>query len=139
MADAILGAVPAALAIVSPASVGAIYGTGQTFDTTSLYLLQVFGAEGVIIAWITWFAATTTPSPLRLAIVRGLFGYDLVSMFVTGVGLSQGVLSPAGGGVTIALYGILAVAYGYFGFLKPGSVRGDPSLQPRPDARSTRG
>ena len=81
------------------------------------YMTQLFGAALLGIAVILWLCKDAEDSPVRQAILLGLF-------VVEGVGFVIALINQLGGGInalgwsTVIIYLLFALGFGYFRFIK---------------------
>lgn len=99
-----------------PEQVLSFYGTTPVASTS--YMAQLLGAALLGFAIILWLCKDAEDSPMRQAILLGLFVAE-------GVGFVVALMAQLGGGInalgwsTVAIYLLFALGFGYFRFLKP--------------------
>jgi hypothetical protein len=99
-----------------PEQVLSFYGTAPVASTS--YMAQLLGAALLGFAIILWLCKDAEDSPLRQAILLGLFVAE-------GVGFVVVLMAQLGGGInalgwsTVAIYLLFALGFGYFRFIKP--------------------
>jgi len=116
--------------MVIAAIVAALFGLGFVFVPEQLmsyygaapaapasYMAQLFGAALLGFAVILWLCKDAEDSPMRQAILLGLFVAE-------GVGFVIALINQLGGGInalgwsTVVIYLLLALGFGYFRFFK---------------------
>jgi hypothetical protein len=116
--QAILFALVGLIFLLAPQPFMATYGI--ELDAGGVGLARLYGATVLMAAVIFWLARSTTGADTRRALVAGgFFGNGLAAV----VGLIN-VLSGAYNAtlwVSIALWLLLAAAFAYIGFVKPGA------------------
>jgi len=80
------------------------------------YVGQLFGASLLSFAVITWLARNATASPVRGAIVLALFIGDAIGFVVSLIAQMKGFAN-ALGWLTVAIYLLLALGFGYLQFM----------------------
>ena len=104
--------------VLIPATVMSVYGV--TLDPGGVYMTQLFGAAFILLGILLWFARTASASDVALrAIVLAVAIGDAIGFLVALLAQLSGVVN-ALGWVTVALYLLLALGFGYFRFAKPG-------------------
>ena len=104
--------------VLIPATVMSVYGV--TLDPGGVYMTQLFGAAFILLGILLWFARTASASDVALrAIVLAVAIGDTIGFLVALLAQLSGVVN-ALGWVTVALYLLLALGFGYFRFAKPG-------------------
>ena len=104
--------------VLIPATVMSFYGV--TLDPGGVYMTQLFGAAFILLGILLWFARTASASDVALrAIVLAVAVGDTIGFIVALRAQLSGVVN-ALGWVTVALYLLLALGFGYFRFAKPG-------------------
>ena len=111
------------------AIVAAVFGLGFVFapgQVTSLYspevgvtlryVAQLFGAALLGFAVLTWVARNAPDSEARRAILLALFVGDGVGFILALIGQLGGVVNALGWS-TVLIYLLLALGFGYFGFV----------------------
>ena len=84
------------------------------------YIGQLFGAALFTFAVLTWEARKLEASNARTVIVRALFIGDGIGFIVALMGQLNNVVNVLGW-LTVAIYLLLAVGFGYFNFSKSSS------------------
>ena len=93
---------------------------GVTLDPGGVYMTQLFGAAFILLGILLWFARTASASDVALrAIVLAVAVGDTIGFIVALLAQLSGVVN-ALGWITVALYLLLALGFGYFRFAKPG-------------------
>ena len=116
--NAIVAAVFGIAFVLVPAQVIPLYGI--TVDAPLKFVGQLYGVSLVGFAFLTWSARNATDSDARRAIVLALFVSDGVGFIVALIGQLAGVVNSFGW-LTVALYLLLALGFGYFQFARPAS------------------
>jgi len=116
--NAIVAAVFGLAFVIAPRQAASLYGV--TADAQFRYLAQLFGAALVGFAVLTWVARNATASDARKAIVLALFISNAVGFVLALLGQMAGVVNTMGWS-TVAIYLLLALAFGYFQFVKPST------------------
>ena len=98
-----------------PEQILSLYGAAP--NESANYMAQLFGAALLGIAVILWFCKDAEDSPVRQAILLGLFVAE-------GVGFVVALMTQLGGGTntlgwsTVIIYLLFALGFGYFRFIK---------------------
>jgi len=116
--NAIVAAVFGLAFVIAPGQAASLYGV--TADAQFRYLAQLFGAALVGFAVLTWVARNAKASDARKAIVLALFISNAVGFVLALLGQVAGVVTTMGWS-TVAIYLLLALAFGYFQFVKPST------------------
>ena len=116
--NAILAAIFGLAFVLAPGQAASLYGV--TADAQFRYLAQLFGSALVGFAVLTWAARSASASDARKAIVLALFVSDALGFLLALIGQIGGVVN-AMGWSTVAIYLLLALAFGYFQFVKPST------------------
>lgn len=104
--------------VLTPATVMSFYGV--TLDAGGVYMTQLFGAAFILLGVLLWFARAASASDVALrAIVTAVAVGDAIGFLVALLAQLSGVVN-ALGWVTVALYLLLALGFGYFRFARPG-------------------
>lgn len=101
----------------APEAMLAPYGIPADQAAASATMSRLFGASNFGYAILFWFIRGTTTGAAKTAVVKAFslaFGVGFVISFVEQM---SGTIGPLGW-TTVALYGILAAAYAYFGYGK---------------------
>jgi hypothetical protein len=104
--------------VFAPAATLSIYGI--TAGAQFALIAQLFGAALLTFAILTWSARNATDSEARKAIVLALFVGDAIGFVLALMAQLRGVVNQVGWS-TVAIYGLLALGFGYFQFNKPAS------------------
>jgi hypothetical protein len=116
--QAILFAVAGLIALVFPQPFMATYGV--ELDAGGVGLARLYGATVLTAAVIFWLARNTTAADARRALVAGGF-------FGNGLAVIVGLINVLSGAynatlwASIVIWLLLAAAFAYFGFIKPGA------------------
>ncbi|HLA96821.1 MAG TPA: hypothetical protein VJL34_00085 [Anaerolineales bacterium] len=89
---------------------------GVTADAPLAYVGQLLGAAFLSFAVITWMARNAPASPVRSAIVLALFVGDAIGFIVSLLAQLKGFANALGWS-TVAIYLLLALAFGYVQFM----------------------
>lgn len=91
---------------------------GAPLDDAGKYAAREYGAALIGTFLLTWYARYAIDSKARRAIILDLFIYDAIGLVITLFAVINGVMNPLGWSI-VALYGLLAIGYGYFWFKNP--------------------
>lgn len=94
---------------------------GVTTNVTGLSLGRLLGAAYLGFGLIAWFARNSEESEARRAIVSG-FSFGFAIGCVASIYSQLNGASNALGWLNVVVYLLLALAYGYFLFNKPGTT-----------------
>ena len=108
--NAVVAAVFGVLFVLVPGPVLALYGV--TPDQVSTYLAQIYGAELVGYAVLTYLARNAAASPLRNALVLSLFVGDAIGFVASLLAQLKGFANGLGWS-SVLIYLLLAVGFGY--------------------------
>ena len=97
--------------VVVPVRVMSYYGV--TLDPAGAYMTRLFGAAFIVIGLLLWYGRKDAGSPALKAIVLGVFIGDIVG-FVIALQAQLLGLVKALGWLTVVLYFLLALGFGYF-------------------------
>ncbi len=84
------------------------------------YMGQLFGAALIGIGLIAWLVRNAADSDARKAIVLSFFIADGIGFVVALIGQLNEILGSLGW-LTVAIYFLLSLGFGYFQFSKPSS------------------
>ncbi len=84
------------------------------------YMGQLFGASLIGFGLIAWVARNAADSDSRRAIILAFFISDGVGFVVALIGQLNDILGSLGW-LTVAIYLLFTIGYGYFQFSKPSS------------------
>jgi uncharacterized membrane protein YfcA len=101
--------------VVVPVRVMSYYGV--TLDPAGAYMTKLFGAAFIVIGLLLWYARKDAGSPALKAIVLGVFIGDLIGFVIALQAQLLGIVK-ALGWLTVVLYFLLALGFGYFQFKK---------------------
>ena len=113
---AVISAVFGLTFVFTPVKTLAIYGI--TLDPGGITITRLFGASLLEFAFLSWFVRNLGESGTRKAIILALFIGEVIGFFVALFGQLSGAVNPLGWS-TVAVYLLLATAFGYFYFSKP--------------------
>lgn len=114
MVSAILAVVFGLAFIFVPVWLLSLYGI--TADAPLAYISQLLGAAFIIVAIISWAARSAPASPLRGGVVLGFFIGDAIGFIVSLLAQLKGFANALGWS-TVAIYLLLALAFGYLQFM----------------------
>jgi len=86
---------------------------GVTLDPAGAYMTRLFGAAFIVISLLLWYARKDAGSPALKAIVLGVFIGDTVGFVIALQAQLLGIVK-AFGWLTVAIYFLLALGFGYF-------------------------
>ena len=105
--------------VLMPTNIMAFY--GLTLNPGGAVMAQLFGASFILLGILLWFAKNAPSSDVALrAIVLAVFVGDAIGFIVALLAQLSGMMN-ALGWVTVALYLLLALGFGYFQFVKPAT------------------
>ena len=87
-------------------------------DPTTIAVERYFGGTLLPLAWVSFVAARGGGSPLKLTLTRALEFVGIIDLIVTGLAMSSGVISTAGGIFNLAIGAIYTIGFGYYGWAK---------------------
>ena len=94
---------------------------GVTLNPGGTMMTQLFGAAFILLSILLWFARNAPGSDVALrAIVLAVVVGDTIGFIVALLAQLSGATN-ALGWVTVVLYLLLALGFGYFQFVKPGT------------------
>jgi hypothetical protein len=99
-----------------PATVFGWY--GMELDPAGTLIARLFGQAFVLIALLLWLARNTMEPGTQTAIAISVFVGDAIGTVVSVVAVSSGVTN-ALGWLTVALYAVLALGFGFFVVHRP--------------------
>ena len=100
--------------ILLPNWLFALYGVELT--QAGVFMTQLAGAAFLAFGTLAFIARSSESKEFRLALALGLFVQDLIGTIISIIGQVNGVFN-AFGWSTVAVYGLLALGYGYFRFI----------------------
>jgi hypothetical protein len=95
---------------------------GGKLDPTATTLAQFWGATLLPLAWVSWIAASTVGSALKLVLVRANVLTAIIEVVVTYLAASAGVISTTGAITNYVLSAIFAIGFGYYGWAKTAAA-----------------
>ncbi len=115
---AIIACVFGVLFLIIPAQVYSWYAieSGGALN----YMGQLFGALLIAIGLISWRSRNAADSDTRKAIVLAIFIGDGIGFIIALIGQLNGVVGSLGW-LTVVIYLLLTLGFGYFQFSKPSS------------------
>ena len=90
---------------------------GAAADAELVQMARFFGAAMLGYALLTWFARNVTEATARRAILLSLIGSFAIGFIVALQGQLSGIIGPLGW-LTVALYLLFTLGYGYFQFAR---------------------
>ncbi len=104
--------------VLIPAKVYSMYAieSGAGLD----YMGQLFGAALIAIGLISWQSRNAADSDARRAIILAIFIADGIGFVIALIGQLNDVVGSLGW-LTVAIYFLLSLGFGYFQFSKPSS------------------
>jgi hypothetical protein len=102
--------------VLIPSQVYSLYGIESTSGLD--YMGQLFGAALIGIGLIAWLSRNATHSDARKAIILGFFIADGIGFVIALIGQLNNILGSLGW-LTVAIYFLLSIGFGYFQFSKP--------------------
>ena len=103
---------------IIPAQVYSMYGIESTAGLD--YMAQLFGAALIGIGLIAWLSRNAADSDSRRAIILGFFIADGIGFVIALIGQLNEILGSLGW-LTVAIYFLLSLGFGYFQFSKQSS------------------
>jgi len=104
--------------VIIPTQLYSLYAVESTKGLN--YMGQLFGAALIGIGLIAWLARNSDASDARKAIVLSFFIADGIGFIVTLIGQLNEIIGSLGW-LTVAIYFLLSLGFGYFQFSKPSS------------------
>jgi hypothetical protein len=102
--------------LLVPEAVASSYGAKA--DATTIATARYWAATLVPLGYVSWIAARSAGSPLKLQLTRAFEFIGILNIVVTLLAMSSGVIATAGGVFNIALGVIFTVGFGYYGWAK---------------------
>lgn len=106
--------------VIIPTQVYSLYGIEA--DAGLNYMGQLFGAALIAIGLITWYSRNVADSDARKAIILSIFIAHGIGFVVALIGQLNNVVN-ALGWLTVVIYLLLTIGFGYFQFSKPSSPK----------------
>jgi hypothetical protein len=103
--------------LVIPETVASAYGASGVNPTT-IAVGRYWGSTLLPLGYLSWMAATTGGSPLKLHYTRAAAFIGIIGFIVTILAMSGGVVSTVGGIVNLVLTGVFTIGFGYYGWTK---------------------
>ncbi len=104
--------------VIIPTELYSLYAVDSTEGLN--YMGQLFGAALIGLGLIAWFARNAIDSDARKAIVLSFFIADGIGFIVALIGQLNSIVGPLGW-LTVAIYLLLTIGFGYNQFSKPSS------------------
>jgi hypothetical protein len=118
LAQVVVSLINGASAVFAPKMWLSMYGMATITAETSA-VGQVLGAGLLNYAIVAWFARNSPDSAARRAIVLGFLISHAIAFVIVTMAILSGVMGSAGW-MASGLYLVIALAYTYFLFAKPG-------------------
>jgi len=115
---AIVAIVFGVIFVIIPAQLYSLYGIESGAGLN--YMGQLFGAALIGIGLISWQSRNAADSDARKAIIFSFFIADGIGFVVALIGQLNEVLGSLGW-LTVAIYFLLSLGFGYFQFSRPSS------------------
>ena len=116
---AIIALVFGVLFIIIPTQAYSWYGISS--DMQLNYMGQLFGAALLAVGLIAWQTRNAADSDARNAIVLSFFIADGIGFIIALIGQLNNVVNTLGW-LTVVIYFLLSLGFGYFQFTKPKSA-----------------
>ncbi len=107
--------------LVIPETVASAYGTSNV-NATAVAIARYWGATLLPLGYVSWIAATTAGSQLKLHFTRAAEFIAILGFIVTILAMSAGVISTAGGIVNLVLTAAFTIGFGYYGWAKTAAA-----------------
>jgi hypothetical protein len=104
--------------LIIPTELYSLYAVDSTEGLN--YMGQLFGAALIGLGLIAWSARNANDSDARKAIVLSFFIADGIGFIVALIGQLNSIVGPLGW-LTVAIYLLLTIGFGYNQFSKPSS------------------
>ena len=104
--------------VIIPAQVYSLYSIEASAGLN--YMGQLFGAALIGFGLIAWLARNSADSDSRRAIILAFFIADGIGFVIALIGQLNEILGSLGW-LTVAIYLLLAIGFGYFQFSRPKS------------------
>jgi hypothetical protein len=104
--------------VIIPTQLYSLYGIESGAGLN--YMGQLFGAALIAIGLISWQSRNAADSDARSAIILAFFIGDGIGFVVSLIGQLNGVVGSLGW-LTVIIYLLLTIGFGYFQFSKPSS------------------
>ena len=102
--------------LLIPDTLASAYGAQP--NATAIVIARYWAALLLPFGYVTWIAATTGGSPLKLHVARATEFVAILNIIVTLLAMSGGVISTAGGILNLVLSAILTIGFGYYAWAK---------------------
>ena len=116
---AIIAIVFGVVFVIIPAQVYSLYDIESGAGLN--YMGQLFGAALIAIGLISWQSRNAADSDARRAIILAIFIADGIGFVIALIGQLNDVVGSLGW-LTVAIYFLLSLGFGYFQFSKPTSA-----------------
>ena len=104
--------------VLSPATMLSLHGVAQ--DPGTRLMGQYFGSALIGIGLLTWLARNVADSEAQGAIILALLIANVIGIVISVLGTVSGPMNAVGWSA-VAIYVLLALGFGYFQFVKPGT------------------
>lgn len=104
--------------VLVPSQTLALYDV--TLDAAGLFIARLLGSAFLMFAVVSWLVRNVGPSPERQAIALAFFVGDTVAFVASLLVQLEGVVNALGWS-TVAIYLILALAFGWVRFMGEGA------------------
>ncbi len=115
---AIIAIVFGVVFVIIPAQVYSLYDIESGAGLN--YMGQLFGAALIAIGLISWQSRNAADSDARKAIILAIFIADGIGFVIALIGQLNEILGSLGW-LTVAIYFLLSLGFGYFQFFKPSA------------------
>ncbi len=115
---AIIAIVFGVVFVIIPAQVYSLYDIESGAGLN--YMGQLFGAALIAIGLISWQSRNAADSDARRAIILAIFIADGIGFVIALIGQLNDVVGSLGW-LTVAIYFLLSLGFGYFQFFRPSS------------------
>jgi hypothetical protein len=102
--------------LIVPDAVASAY--SSKLDATATAIARYWATTLVGLAWVSWTAATTSGSPLKLTLTRALEIVGILGIVVTWLALQAGAISTTGAILNFVIAAIYTIGFGYYGWAK---------------------
>ena len=116
---AVISAIFGLTFVFMPETTLALYGI--ILSPGGVPIARLFGVALLEFALLAWLARNAGDSEARKAIILAVFVGEAVGFIVALLGQLSGVVNHLGWS-TVAIYLLLALGFGYFQFIKPGTA-----------------
>jgi hypothetical protein len=107
--------------LVIPETVASAYGTINV-NATAVAIARYWGGTLLPLGYLSWMAATSGGSPLKLHLTRATALVGILGVIATLLAMSGGVVSTVGGILNLVLTGVFTIGFGYYGWAKTAAA-----------------